>query len=214
MDDGRWMMEDVTLLKDVIEEGGEGDEDGGGAEPDGGGLADGGVAGLDLVGLHIDDVVLLEVIIWRIDDVGIVEVERDDILAALGILTNKLHLVTDTIDGQVAGLGQSLEDIDLLIADSEHAGLVDLTKHGDLVVGHADGDDGILGGIQIRQKLVVDHLLTLGLGESTHSEGPEHREIDVPAVVHQIGLQGALRTNRLRTITSVQRRRNDEVIGG
>ena len=53
------------------------------------------------------------------------------------------------------------EDIDLLIADGEHAGFVDLTKHGDLVIGHTDSDHGILGGIEIREELVVNHLLAL-----------------------------------------------------
>ena len=47
------------LLQNGVEEGGEGDEDGGAREPEVGGLADTGVAGLDLVGLYIDDVVLL-----------------------------------------------------------------------------------------------------------------------------------------------------------
>ena len=149
------------LTEDIDDEGCEGYQDAGTREPQRGGLADGGVAGLDLVGLYIDDVVLLEVVIGGIDDLGIVEVDADDFLLTRGVLTDELHLFTDTIDSQVAGLCQGFQDIDLLIADGEHTGLIDLTEHGDLIVGHADGDHGILGGIEIREELIVDHLLTL-----------------------------------------------------
>ena len=132
------------LTEDIDDEGCEGYQDAGTREPECGGLADGGVAGgvagLDLVGLYIDDVVLLEIVIGGIDDLGIVEVDADDFLLTRGVLTDELHLFTDTIDGQVASLCQGFKDIDLLIADGEHTGFVDLTKHGNLVVGHADGD--------------------------------------------------------------------------
>ena len=69
-------------------------------------VADGGVAGLDLVGLYIDDVVLLEIVIGGIDDLGIVEVDADDFLLTRGVLTDELDLVTHTIDSQVASLCQ------------------------------------------------------------------------------------------------------------
>ena len=149
------------LTEDIDDEGCEGYQDAGTREPQRGGLADSGVAGLDLVGLYIDDVVLLEIVIGGIDDLGIVEVDADDFLLTRGVLTDELDLVTHTIDSQVASLCQGFKDIDLLIADGEHTGFVDLTKHGNLVVGHADGDHGVLGGIEIREELIVNHLLTL-----------------------------------------------------
>ena len=124
-------------------------------------MADGGVAGLDFIGLYIDDIVLLEIVIGGIDDLGIVEVDADDFLLTRGTLTDELDLVTDTIDSQVASLSQGFKDIDLLIADGEHTRLVDLTEHGDLIIRHTDGDHGVLGGIEIREELIVNHLLTL-----------------------------------------------------
>ena len=51
------------LLKYIIKQGGEGDEDAGGGEPEGGGLTDLGVLGLDLVRLYIHYVILLQIII-------------------------------------------------------------------------------------------------------------------------------------------------------
>ena len=51
------------LLQDVVKKGCEGNEDRGGGEPEGRGLTDTGVLGLHLVGLYIDDVVLLQIII-------------------------------------------------------------------------------------------------------------------------------------------------------
>ena len=144
------------LFEDVVEEGGHGDEDRGGGDPEGGGLADGGVLGLDLVGLHVEDIVLLEVIIGGADEVGIVKAQREDLLFAIRILTDQLDIIAHTVDGQVTGLGQRLEDIDLLIADGEHTGTVDLTQDRDLVVRHANRDHRVLIDIQVRHDLVVN----------------------------------------------------------
>ena len=52
----------------------------------------------------------------------------------LGILADELHSLTHTIDGQVTGLGQGLEDIDLLVAYGEHTWTVDLTDDRNLIV--------------------------------------------------------------------------------
>ena len=102
------------LFEDVDDEGGDRDEDGGGGDPEGGGLADSRVLGLDLVGLYIDDVVLLQIVVGRREEVGIVEVDLMDLLMTLGILTDELYVLTDTVDGEVASLGEGLEDVDLL----------------------------------------------------------------------------------------------------
>ena len=53
------MMVRHVLFQDIVEEGGEGDEDTGGGEREVGGGTDTGVTGLHLVGLYIDDVILL-----------------------------------------------------------------------------------------------------------------------------------------------------------
>ena len=78
----------LILFQDGVEEGGEGDEDRGAGEPKIGGLADRGVAGLDGVGLDVNDVVLLEIVVGRADDVGIIEIEGVDLFPTLRILTN------------------------------------------------------------------------------------------------------------------------------
>ena len=155
------------LFEDVVEEGGHGDEDGGGGDPEGRGLTDGGVLGLDLVGLYIENVVLLEIVVGRRQDIGIVEVDGVDLLVTLGVFTDKLHALTDTVDGEVTCLGKGLEDVDLLTGDLIATRTVYLTEDRDGVAGHADSDHGVLSGIEVRLDLVVDHGLTLALGEST-----------------------------------------------
>ena len=113
-----------------------------------------------------------------------------DLLAALGVLTDELHAVAHTIDGEVASLGKRLEDVDLLVADGEHTRMVDLTDHGDLVVGHTDRDNRILIGIHITLDLVVDEFLTHGLREATDLQFADHREVNAAFVIDQIGLEG------------------------
>ena len=201
----------LPLSQDVDDEGGEGDEGAGDGDPDGGGGTDGRVAGLHLVWLDIDDIVLLQVIVRRVDDVRIVEVDGMDLLTALGVLTDELHTVADTIDGEVAGLGQGLEDVDLLVADSEHTGTVDFTDDGDLVVGHADGDNRILLGIHVALDLVVDEFLTHGLRETTNLQGADNGEVDAAVVIDQIGLQRT--TCGSDTPTGIQRVVDEEIEG-
>ena len=181
----------LILFQDGVEEGGEGDEDGGAGEPEVGGLADRGVAGLDFVGLDVDDVVLLEIIVGRADDVGIVEVEGVDLLPTLRIFTDELDFVAYAVDGEVACLGEGFEDVDLLVAHDEHARIVDFAKDGDLVVGHADCDHGILVDIEIGHDLVVYQFFAHGLGEAAHFEGAEDRELDAAFVVDEVGLEGS-----------------------
>lgn len=108
------------LFEDVDNESGDGNQDGGGGDQEGRRLTDTGVLGLDLVGLYIDDIVLLEIIIRRGDDLGIVQVERKHLFTAFGILADEFYIVAHTVDGQIASLGQRLKDVDLLIADCEH----------------------------------------------------------------------------------------------
>ena len=52
------------LFQDVVDEGGEGNKDAGGAEPEGSHVTDTGVLGLYLVGFYIHDIILLKIIIW------------------------------------------------------------------------------------------------------------------------------------------------------
>ena len=92
------------LLEDGVEEGGEGDEDASASEPEGGGGTDAAVARLHLVGLHIDNVILLEIIIRGVDQIGVVQVEGVDLLLAGGIFTNQFYVGTHTIDSEVASL--------------------------------------------------------------------------------------------------------------
>ena len=181
----------MNLFEDGVEEGGEGDEDGGAGEPEAGGLADGGVAGLDLVGLDVDDIVLLEVVIGGADDVGIVEVEGVDLLPTLRIFTDELDFVAYAVDGEVASLCEGFEDVDFLVAHDEHAGAVDFAQDGDLIVGHADGDYGVLVDIEVGFDLVVDHLFTGGFGEAAYFEGAEDGELDAAFVIDEVGLEGS-----------------------
>ena len=158
------------LFEDVVEEGGHGDGDRGGGDPEGGGLADGGVLGLDLVGLYIEDVVLLEIVVGRCQDIGIVEVDGVDLLVTLGIFTDKLHALTDTVDGEVTCLSQGLEDVDLLTGYLIATRTVYFTEDRDGVAGHADRNHGVLCGIEIGLDLVVDEFLTLALGETADND--------------------------------------------
>ena len=181
----------MNLFEDGVEEGGDGDEDGSAMEPKISGLADGGVAGLDLVGLDIDDVVLLEVIIGGADDVGIVEVEGVDLFPSLCIFTDELDIVAYAVDGEVACLCEGFEDVDLLVAHDEHTGIVNFAQDGDLVVGHADGDDRVFVDVEVGFDLVVDHLFTRGFSEADDFEGAEDGELDAAFVVDEVGLKRA-----------------------
>ena len=73
-----------------------------------GGRTDAGVLRLHLVGLHIDDIVLLKIVVGRIHDVRVIQVERIDLLAAFPVFTDQFHPVAHAIDGQVASLCQRL----------------------------------------------------------------------------------------------------------
>ena len=113
-----------------------------------------------------------------------------DLLTALGVLTDELHTVAYTIDGEVACLSQGLEDVDLLVADSEHTWTVDFTNDGDLVVGHADGDNRILLCIHVALDLVVDKFLTHGLRETADLQCANNGEVDATVVIDEVGLEG------------------------
>ena len=77
------------------------------------------VTRLDLIGLYINNVVLLQVIVRGTDDVDIVKIQRIDILLTIGFFADEFDTVTDTIDGEIACLCQCLEDIDLLGLDAQ-----------------------------------------------------------------------------------------------
>lgn len=119
------------------------------------------------------------------------------LFAAFGVFTNQFDIVAHTIDGEVASLSQSLEDIDLLVADRKHAWTVDLAKYSNLIVRHTDCDHGVLLGIQVGTDLVVDHLFTLLLGETSYIQCAQHRELDGAVVADQISLEGTIHSDVL-----------------
>ena len=180
------------LFEDVDDEGGDRDEDGGGGDPEGSGLADAGVLGLDLVGLYIDDVVLLQIVVGRREEVGIVEVDLVDLLVALGVLTDELYILTDTVDGEVASLGEGLEDVDLLTGYLETTGTVYFTEDRDGVAGHLDRDHGVLSGIEVGLDLVVDHGLALSLSEASDLDATQDGIVDGTFIVDEVGLEDCL----------------------
>ena len=143
-----------------------------------------------------------------------------NLLAALGVLTDELHMVAHTIDGEVASLGKRLEDVDLLVANGEHARMVDLADHGDFVVRHAHGDNRVLLCVHEALDLVVDELLTHGFRQTADLQGADHGEVDATLVIHQIGLKnpativrdGACRIQRIAD-EEVKRRRGIGVDG-
>lgn len=61
---GQWKMDNGELFQDGIKQGGEGDEDAGTSKPEARGVSYIRVTRLYLVGLHIDNVVLLEIVVW------------------------------------------------------------------------------------------------------------------------------------------------------
>ena len=200
------------LLEDVDDEGGDGDKDGGGGDPEGRGLADSRVLGLDLVGLYIDDVVLLEIVVGRGEEVGIVEVDVVDLLLALGILTDELYVLTDTVDGEIASLGEGLEDVDLLTGYLIATRTVYFTEDRDGVAGHLDRDDGVLGGIEVGLDLVVDHGLALSFGEASDLDATQDGIVDGTFIIDEVGLQNGLRISIARLV--VERGGNSQVEGG
>ena len=115
-----------------------------------------------------------------------------DLLTTLGILADEFHLVTHTVDGEVACLGQRLEDVDLLVADGEHTRPVDFTEDGNLVVGHTHRDNGGLCLIQIGLDLIVEQFLAHGLGETADFQTTDDGIVDKALVVDQIGLEDRL----------------------
>ena len=135
-----------------------------------------------------------------------------DLLTTLGVLTDELHTVADTIDGEVTCLSQGLEDVDLLVADSEHSWTVDFTDDGDLVVGHADGDNRILLGIHVALDLVVDEFLTHGLREATNLQCADDGEVDATVVIDEVGLKGTTTVTDIAT-SRIQRVAHHEVKG-
>ena len=81
-----------------------------------------------------------------------------DFLLAVCIFTDKLHLITHTVDGEITGFCQRLKDIDLLIVDGEHARMGHLTEDRDLIANYTYRDNWVLGSIEIGDQLVVNHL--------------------------------------------------------
>ncbi len=134
------------LLRNRKDEGGDGHEHAGHGEPHACGGGEVRAAGLGLLGLYIDDVVLLQVVVRRTDNVGVVNIELMVLLAACAVFTDDKDLIALAIEGQVARLGNGFEDIDLLVLGGEHTWVVDLAQDGVLIVDHPDMDNGILLG--------------------------------------------------------------------
>src|SRR5574344_2186370 len=161
----------------------------GDGKPNGGTGTDVGIAGLHLIGLHIEHVVLLHVVVGRGDQVGVVQVENMNFLVPGSVFTDQLHMVANTVDGQVAGLGKGLKNGDFLIANGEHARMLHLTEHGNLIVGHAHRHNRTLILVKERPDVVENQFLAGGLRQPTHGNIADNGKVDAAVIVHQITLE-------------------------
>ena len=103
------------LLREGEDEGGDGGQHAEEGEPHGGGAGEEGISRLDLLGFYIDNIILLKIKIGRVEDLGIVHVQLMILTLTLRIFTDQENLVSLTIEIQIAGTGDGLNNTDLLI---------------------------------------------------------------------------------------------------
>ena len=125
------------------DEGGNGGQHAEEGEPHGGGAGEEGVSRLDLLGFYIDNIILLEIVIGRVKYLGIIDVQLMILTLALRILTDQENLVTLTIEIQIAGTGDGLNNTDLLIRSRIDTRHFNSTQHRIFVIGHTDLYDRI-----------------------------------------------------------------------
>lgn len=197
-------------IENVDNEVGEGSQHGDDGEGDGLGTGDGRGIALVLVGRDVHDVVLFEIVVGGVDDVLVLEVESCCGLVALGILAHDEYIVSFAVDGHVAGIGECLEDGDMVVGNGEVARVFHFAENGDLEVGASDGDDGFLGedtGIESG----LDEILELGTLQSLGVDLAQDWEVDVAFFVYLVGLESSLSTGRVGISTREERRRGLEV---
>ena len=150
-------------------------------------VADVRVLRLRLVRCHVDDVVLFQVVVRGEDDVRLVEVQRHDFPLARRVLADELHVVAHPIHRHVARHRKRFQHVHFLVAHRERPRTVHLPDDRNLVVRHPDGHDG--GLLQVGEQLLADHPLSLALGQASHLQAPQHGEVYLPVVVHQVLLE-------------------------
>jgi len=84
------------------------------------------------------------------------------------MLSNKFHTVAYSIDSEVSGECECLEDVDFFVTYSEHAWTCYFAEYGYLIVGHAYCDDRVFLAVEIAYDTIVDELLTFSLGQPSH----------------------------------------------
>lgn len=178
------------LAKDIDYQAGNGYQDGSGRDDGGGGVTDVGVLGLGFVRGDIEDVVLTQVEVGRQHQVALGQVEFLDFALAVGVFANQLHVGAHAIHGHIAGHGQGFQYVYFFVAHGEGAWAGYFAQHGNLIVGHAHGHDGRF--FQVRSQLFANQVFCLVLGESTHLQAAQHREVNFALVVYQILLKGRL----------------------
>ena len=177
-------------LTSLHEDEGHGGEEGGEGHPEGGTE---GVVGHDsavtlelVVRLDVDDVVLADVVDGRvIDTLGAGEVHAVGHLV-VALLPHDEDVLTETVDLQVAGHGDGLEERNLVFRDLLHAG-AGVAQHRELHVVEGDGDDGVLTEVLVDEAL-LDGACHLGASEALHLHGAEHGEVDVAVLVDGVGI--------------------------
>lgn len=178
------------LAKDIDYQAGNGYQDGSGRDDGGGGVTDVRVLGLGLVRSDIEDVVLTQVEVGRQHQVALGQVEFLDFALTVGVFTNQLYVGTHAIHGHITRHGQGFQHVYFFVAHGEGTRAGYFAQHGNLIVGHAHGHDGRF--FQVRSQLFANQVFCLVLGESTHLQAAQHREVDFALVVYQILLEGRL----------------------
>ena len=141
---------------------------------------------LAVLRLHVHDVVLLQIEAGGVEDVAAAEVV-DENLPFLADFADDGHLVHTGVGGEVAGVGNGLEEGDAVAPDGVGAVAADSTEDGIFEVEEVDGDEGILDVVAL-DDAVLDELRHLGECAALDVDLSEHGEVDVAVNIHAVTL--------------------------
>ena len=139
-----------------------------------------------LVGGHVDEVVLLQIIGGR--EQGLLHVGEVYVVHPVGTVHIAVHhhVASVSVDGEVAGLGQGIQDGEMVLGDCDDAGLFHFAHHLDAQVEILHGDDGV-GDQLARDKAVFDVVCHFAPGHACHVYLPQNGKVDGSLFIHRVG---------------------------
>lgn len=150
-----------------------------------------GLAGADVVGVHVDHVVLPDVVGRRRDEVG-GRAEVDLVGPGLAVLVAQdADVLAPAIDRQVTRRPDGVQDRHGVLVDGVAARLGDLAEHLVVQVHEVDGHHRVRG-LALLVQLTLDLGGDLVARHPRHADLAQHREVDAPAVVHRVAGDVAL----------------------